>query len=613
MVNITTNYLHHYKRSNHSDKLLLLMVNRTEKYLREHQDIAVINADKGNKTIILNRNEYDASMENLVNDNKTYVKTTRNPTSRIETRVNDLISEWRLNNKISDEQEKYLKSHNSVAPAVYGLGKLHKKKPNENIPLRPVVATIQSPTYKLSKLIAETLGKVTNDSPFHVKDSWQFAKDVKEAKIPVGYKLISLDATSLYTNVPAALCTRAIKKRWQKIKPHSFLTQKQFLEAVNIITTESYFRYKDHYYLQISGLAMGNSISGFLADMVMDDLEVTSLSKLPFNVPFYRRHVDDIIVAVPENGVDTILQQFNKYHKNLKFTIEEEIDASINFLDMSLHRQQDGHIVTTWYQKAIASGRYLHFKAHNPISHKRNVASALTDRAIALTNPNDRPKSLKRVKDLLSGNGYPDKFVSNVIKNRVDKFYNNTKTKKDQNNRFIAAPYIPGLSEKLKKSLNQHNLTLSCKTTNRIGNIYSKTKYTVPKEEKSKVIYQVKCRDCNAIYIGITKQKLKDRMSKHRSDVHLKKTTNTTGLTLHAVNESHTFNFNDVKILEQIPNYFQRIIAEKMFIHKASNTVNTQVDKSGLHASYINLMKLHNSTSTQHQQQPTPTNTAHDN
>lgn len=473
------------------------------------------------------------------------------------------------------------------------------------------IATIQSPTYKLSKLIAETLGKVTNDSPFHVKDSWQFAKEVKEARIPDGYKLISLDATSLYTNVPTALCTKAIKKRWQQIKPHTFMTQKQFLEAVNIITTESYFRYKDHYYLQISGLAMGNSISGFLADMVMEDLEETSLRKLPFNVPFYRRYVDDIIVAVPVNGSDVIMQQFNSYHKNLKFTVEEEINASINFLDMSLHRKNDGHIETIWYQKAIASGRYLHFEAHNPITHKRNVATTLTDRAIALTNTMDRPKSLKKVKELLSGNGYPEQFVSNVIKNRVDKFYNNGQTKKEQKNRFIAAPYIPGLSEKLKKSLNEHDLTLSCKTTNRIGNIYTRTKYTLPKEEKSKVVYQVRCRDCNAIYIGITKQKLKDRMAKHRSDVHLKRTYNTTGLTLHAVKEAHTFNFKDVTILEQIPNYWQRIIAEKMFIHKASNTVNTQVDKMGLHASYINLMKLHSSANTQHRT-PTAANTAHD-
>lgn len=344
---------------------------------------------------------------------------------------------------------------------------------------------------------------------------------------------------------------------------------------------------------------MGNSISGFLADMVMEDLEETSLSKLPFNIPFYKRYVDDIIVAVPDNGSEIIMKQFNSYHKNLKFTVEEEINASINFLDMSLHRKNDGSIETTWYQKSISSGRYLHFEAHNPMTHKRNVAMALTDRAIALTNPNERPKSINKVKELLSGNGYPEKFVSNVIKSRVDRFYNNGKPKNIQKNRFITAPYIPGLSEKLKKSLNEYDMTLSCKTTNRIGNIYTRTKYTLPKDQKSKVVYQVKCQDCNAVYIGITKQKIKDRMAKHRSDVHLKKITGTTGLTLHAIKESHTFNLANVTILEQIPNYWQRVIAEKMFIHKTPNSVNTQVDKSGLHASYINLMKLHSANNRQ--------------
>lgn len=231
------------------------------------------------------------------------------------------------------------------------------------------------------------------------------------------------------------------------------------------------------------------------------------------------------------------------------------------------------------------------------MTHKRNVATTLTDRAIAFTNPVDRPKSINKVKNLLASNGYPENFVNKIVKDRVDKFYNNNNNKKTTTNpRYVSAPYVPGLSERLKKILGGHNLTLNCKTTNKIGNIYTRTKYTIPKEMKSKVVYQVKCQDCNAIYIGITKQKIKDRMAKHRSDVHLKKTQGTTGLTVHAVNESHSFDFAEVTILEQIPNYWQRLIAEKMHIHKSENTVNTQIDKDGLHASYINLMKLHNKT-----------------
>ncbi|KAG4079624.1 hypothetical protein HA402_001798, partial [Bradysia odoriphaga] len=91
-------------------------------------------------------------------------------------------------------------------------------------------------------------------------------------------------------------------------------------------------------------------------------------------------------------------------------------------------------------------------------------------------------------------------------------------------------------------------------------------------------------------YVGSTKQKLKNRMSKHKSDVHLKKSKETTGLTIHSVQNKHTFDFDKVKILAHIPNYFQRMTAEKMFIHKAKNNCNTQIDKEGLHKSYINLL-----------------------
>lgn len=227
----------------------------------------------------------------------------------------------------------------------------------------------------------------------------------------VSDNLVLLDATSLFTNIPTTLCIKAIKKRWQRIKPHTFLTQKEFIDAVRLITTESYFCYRDHFYIQQAGLAMGNSISGFLANMVMEDLDENCIEKLPFRLPFYKRYVDDIITAIPLNETGTIVNCFNRYHKNLKFTVEEEVNHSINFLDMTLTSNEDGVIVTKWFQKEVSSGRYLHFKGQNPMSHKRNVATAITDRAIAFSNPKDRKQGIVKVKKLLDDNGYPKHFV----------------------------------------------------------------------------------------------------------------------------------------------------------------------------------------------------------
>lgn len=112
------------------------------------------------------------------------------------------------------------------------------------------------------------------------------------------------------------------------------------------------------------------------------------------------------------------------------------MNGSINFLDMTINRTDDS--IST-------------------------VATTLTDRAIAFTNPTDRPKSINKVKELLAENGYPQQFVSRIIEQRVHSFYNGKECQeKMPEQRFISAPYIPGLSERLKKSLNKFNLTLSC-------------------------------------------------------------------------------------------------------------------------------------------------------
>lgn len=154
-----------------------------------------------------------------------------------------------------------------------------------------------------------------------------------------------------------------------------------------------------------------------------------------------------------EENEKIVLNVFSAYDKNLQFTMEKEVNNSIHFLDMTIMRQNDGSLKIKWYQKEVISGRYLNFHGHNPICHKRNVVTGLVDRAITFTNPNERPNSLKRVRELMNNNGYPTHFTEKIIiKERVDKFYNHNQQKhKNEIKRYIAAPYVPGLSDRLKK------------------------------------------------------------------------------------------------------------------------------------------------------------------
>lgn len=54
----------------------------------------VLKADKGNKTVIMEKSEYSSKMLALLNDNKTYKLVNRDPTTSIQTTNNELARTW---------------------------------------------------------------------------------------------------------------------------------------------------------------------------------------------------------------------------------------------------------------------------------------------------------------------------------------------------------------------------------------------------------------------------------------------------------------------------------------------------------------------------------------
>ena len=108
---------------------------------------------------------------------------------------------------------------------------------------------------------------------------------------------------------------------------------------------------------------MGSPLSPITADIVMDDLESKCIASLPFQIPFNFRYVY-IITAIPNNKIDTIKNTFNNFNHKIQFTIEEESEGRISFLDVLIIRAGDG-IKTNWYHKPTWSGKYLNFNSNH--------------------------------------------------------------------------------------------------------------------------------------------------------------------------------------------------------------------------------------------------------
>lgn len=109
---------------------------------------------------------------------------------------------------------------------------------------------------------------------------------------------------------------------------------------------------------------MGSPVSPIIADLVLGILQDTVLKKVKYKVPFFCRFVDDCFAIVSKDKKEHFKGIFNSYNEHLKFTLEEEKDGTLSFLDTKVIREKDGNITTDWYHKDRWSGRCLNLNSN---------------------------------------------------------------------------------------------------------------------------------------------------------------------------------------------------------------------------------------------------------
>ena len=78
-------------------------------------------------------------------------------------------------------------------------------------------------------------------------------------------------------------------------------------------------------------------------------------------IKFYGRYVDDTLVLAKPEHVQQILQTFNGFHKNLRFTVDTFDDGNVHFLDIAIERT-----TTDVYYKDTNTGQYVSFDSFEP-------------------------------------------------------------------------------------------------------------------------------------------------------------------------------------------------------------------------------------------------------
>ena len=112
-----------------------------------------------------------------------------NPIPKLEKKVNELLKELWVKEEINKTGYDRLRNTYSATPQLYGLPKIHKPE----VPLRPIVSSIDSPTYNLAKFLTRIVSPLAGKSPSFVKDSGDFVEKARKLKLEEGSTLVSFD------------------------------------------------------------------------------------------------------------------------------------------------------------------------------------------------------------------------------------------------------------------------------------------------------------------------------------------------------------------------------------------------------------------------------------
>lgn len=478
-----------------------------------------------------------------------------------------------------------LKSRNPVLPRAYGLVKIHKS----GNPLRMIISSVKSATYDLSRFFSDIFQNVVGKKDSHVQHSLDFKEKIKGVRLPRNHRIFSLDVTALFTNISKKAVLDTIKKRWRKISEHTSLTLEAVLEGVELIYDNCYFTYNGRKYRQKFGSPMGSPISPSLAELVLEQLEAEVLERLQnmgIRIDFYYRYVDDIIMAANARDINRILEVFNNFdpEKRLRFTIENEVDESIAFLDIKIHRNRDGRLECDWYHKSTWSGRYLNFESYLPVSYKRNTVKILCRKILDLADVQFREKNFTLLEQTLLKNGYPPNFIQeNMIREITPQTYGPV----SEPPKFISLPFDNVIFGRVRSLLQPYNVRVVGKAQCPLDNIlFSNLKDRVDKKWRSDLVYEVTC-ECQATYVGKTHQHVQKRFEQH-----LKGDEEHSSLSAHLRETGHKVTFDDLKILCTDPSPKVLSVKEAIHIKKKSTRLNTQWESRRVSDAYNMVLGL---------------------
>ena len=103
---------------------------------------------------------------------------------------------------------------------------------------------------------------------------------------------------------------------------------------------------------------MGGPASSTTAEIYMQAYERTAITTALHPPKVWERFVDDVYSILKRTHLENVFHHINNLHQNIKFTMEEESNGELAFLDALLKRNNREMA----YKKPTDTDQYLHYK-----------------------------------------------------------------------------------------------------------------------------------------------------------------------------------------------------------------------------------------------------------
>ena len=161
------------------------------------------------------------------------------------------------------------------------------------------------------------LNVLVGNTQHHVLNSSSFIQEIKDLRLDPNDVLISFDVVSLFTNVPVDETCNIIKQKLLddiSLHERTQLSADEIIDLLKLCLSNTCFQWRDGFYEQTSGAAMGSPLSPVLASIFMEHFEQIALELLVVGLLLARMLLARMLFARTTICQGNLLKMF---HENI--------------------------------------------------------------------------------------------------------------------------------------------------------------------------------------------------------------------------------------------------------------------------------------------------------